>query len=317
MGNLLIRLPSPRKADASLPTHLNILDARETGLQRKLADRGLAGYEAANMAAILMCMELSAKPRVFYDVGAHIGLYSAVVASLFPRASIFAFEPTPATLAVTRSIRDINQLNSTIVEKAVSDQPGTAQFFLSNTAETSNSLNAGFRPGSPSIAVEVTTLDEFVAAGAPPPNVIKIDVETLEPAVLAGAKHTIETHRPWISCEFLAKGDGAAVDQIVSRLAELDYHFYQLFAGKKLVETRYADLSGKRKFKSTGREWLIAPRSIGPATRERYSRWAAELAECTRQESKRYTLFGLRKGPYSTLSRVRRRVRGLLRRLRP
>src|SRR5690606_31583170 len=136
--------------------------------------------------------------------------------------------------------------------------------------ETSNSLNGRFRPGSPAITVEVTTIDQFVAAGGPPPSVIKIDVETLEPAVLAGAMQTIKQYRPWISCEFLRKGDGAAVDRVVEELAELGYHFYQLFQDQPLTETRAKRLSRRRRVRSAGREWLIAPKRIGAQFGRRY-----------------------------------------------
>jgi hypothetical protein len=50
------------------------------------------------------------------------------------------------------------------------------------------------------VAVRTTTVDAFVATG-PIPTFIKIDVEGHEPAVLEGARTTIETHLPTIIFE--------------------------------------------------------------------------------------------------------------------
>jgi chemotaxis response regulator CheB len=49
--------------------------------------------------------------------------------------------------------------------------------------------------------VEVVTLDDAIAAGAPAPDVIKLDVEGSEVDVLAGASRLLETRRPAVICE--------------------------------------------------------------------------------------------------------------------
>jgi len=50
--------------------------------------------------------------------------------------------------------------------------------------------------------VPVIALDEEIAAGAlPPPDVVKIDVEGAEIAVLEGMAGTLAEHRPAVICE--------------------------------------------------------------------------------------------------------------------
>ena len=66
-------------------------------MQRRLRREGLAGYESLVQATLLALCEQKTEKLVFYDVGAHIGLYVAMVSAIFHRANptCYAFEPTP------------------------------------------------------------------------------------------------------------------------------------------------------------------------------------------------------------------------------
>ena len=65
-------------------------------------------------------------------------------------------------------------------------------------------------PAPCSTLVDVTTLDAFFATQDRAPNFLKIDVEGHELAVLEGARHTLEAHRPalLIECEARHRADG-------------------------------------------------------------------------------------------------------------
>ena len=62
----------------------------------------------------------------------------------------------------------------------------------------------GHRPvlaGRELIQVPATTLDEFIAAGNPPPQLVKIDVEGGESEVLSGARALFTARRPLLIVE--------------------------------------------------------------------------------------------------------------------
>ncbi len=83
---LVVKIPenaSVISASGSYPRALNVLDRRETAVQRKLRSEGLAGYEPLTQAVLLALAQRASKGGAFLDVGAHIGLYSALVDSIF------------------------------------------------------------------------------------------------------------------------------------------------------------------------------------------------------------------------------------------
>ena len=85
--------------------------------------------------------------------------------------------------------------------------------------------------------VSVTTLDEVVKTrGIDKLDVLKIDTETTEPAVLAGAAETLAKHRPAIFFEVLpGSGSGRKIEE---QLRPLDYSFYLLYdTGMELQES--------------------------------------------------------------------------------
>ena len=76
------------------------------------------------------------------------------------------------------------------------------------------------------VSVQVRRLDGvFSQASLPRPDVLKIDVEGAEAAVLAGGVQVIEEARPAILCE-IHNVDVAL--RIASRLAEMEYHMHIL-----------------------------------------------------------------------------------------
>jgi FkbM family methyltransferase len=280
---LAIRLPRNRALIAELgpyPSHLQVLNPAATAVQRRLRREGLAGYESLVQATLLALCEQKTEKLVFYDVGAHIGLYVAMVSAIFHRANptCYAFEPTPGTSALCDKLRKRNRLNFTVIRKAVSSRQGEMVLYLSPKGESSNSLNRSFRPGAAETRVETLTLDTFVQSGAPLPNVIKIDVETHEPEVLIGAQNLIRDARPWIVCEFLKATDPTKLRKALSFLKSLDYRFH-----RSTDPPPYRDQSVDEvvsNLSNTKRDWLLAPSAIDHALFEKIERWREAIKSC-------------------------------------
>jgi len=133
------------------------------------------------------------------NVGANVGLYALQFARWSGDGGrVIAFEPAPDSARDLRKHAEFNGYSETIrvVEKAVSDKPGQATFFVSGTEQMN-------RLGSPNpllsatkaIHVEVTSLDAFCRDEKIDPAWVLIDVEGFEIAALKGAAELLRKRR--------------------------------------------------------------------------------------------------------------------------
>jgi FkbM family methyltransferase len=142
---------------------------------------------------------------VFYDVGAHIGIMSLVAARLVGnRGTVFAFEADPANaLRMEEHVRRNGFEQVHILSCAVWSSGGRLRF---ERASAQSSLNQGAiateqaKTNAKTIDVEAITLDDFSRRHVPP-DLIKIDVEGAEAAVLRGSEQVFKTKRPLLICE--------------------------------------------------------------------------------------------------------------------
>ena len=134
-----------------------------------------------------------------YDVGAHAGFHTLATAlRVGPVGRVVAFEPFPETYrSLERQLRLNPHLPVQALRLAASDRNATLAMRLAgNTAQHAIATDG-------TVPVEARTIDALVQEGAiPPPDVIKIDVEGHEEAVLRGAQATIAAHRPVILCDY-------------------------------------------------------------------------------------------------------------------
>jgi FkbM family methyltransferase len=282
---LLVHVPRVSTDETEDPDRtrwLNVLDPRKTAVQRELRRHGLAGYEPPTQATLLALMSTCPEGRAFVDVGAHIGLYSALVAATCqaPSARIVAIEPTPQTAAMARKLARVNGLDIEVAEVALSDSPGEARLYLSDKAETSNSLNESFREHAEDVVVSVSTVDSLVAEKDLRPHVIKIDVETLESAVLDGAMDTIERHRPWIVVEILDASAGSPLNSTLDRIEGMGYTFYPLAPDMEWIPGH--PRNGTRAVEGY-RDWLLAPTPMDAATASDIGSWRRAIERCTQE----------------------------------
>jgi FkbM family methyltransferase len=132
---------------------------------------------------------------IVLDVGASVGSYSMLFGQWTGRRGrVYAFEPAPEIRAVLERHVALNDLDGIVVPvaAAASDANGRSTFVTPGPHGISRLAAAGeFAP----LTVDTITIDEFCKREAVKPDLIKIDVEGAELAVLRGARDTLRTRR--------------------------------------------------------------------------------------------------------------------------
>lgn len=144
-------------------------------------------YECNDYAALQPYL---GQRRVAVDCGAHVGYWSRRLAADFE--SVIAFEAEPSHAACHR--RNVPAAHVTLHEVALSNHNGTVNFVttLLNSGMSHVSEQGEPRP--------CRTLDSYNLHSV---DLIKIDVEGHELAVLEGAAQTIQSHHPVLFIEIL------------------------------------------------------------------------------------------------------------------
>jgi FkbM family methyltransferase len=165
-----------------------------------------------------------ARHELVLDVGANSGFYSLVAVSVDASVEVHAFEPYPPVLELLRANLAVNHVGARVrvFGEAVAREAGTATLHVPDPShgliETSASLNPEFRVEEhrSAVTVSVTTLDDHVRAVSPNRRVgvVKIDVESLEHDVLAGATEIIARDKPYIVVEVLPTSNIEALESI-------------------------------------------------------------------------------------------------------
>lgn len=183
------------------------------------------------------------------DVGANVGDTTDQYRTLYPSATIHAFEPFPD---VHRQLAERFAADPRIRahQLAVTDAPGRRRFYV-NDAHVTNSL-LPHNPASPewawasgdglgrSIEVPAVTLDEFCSAeGLARVDLLKMDIQGGEAMALRGAARLLERRAVrliYVEVLFAPLYDGQAYFCDVSAL--LGAHGYQLFG---LYDLKHGD----------------------------------------------------------------------------
>lgn len=130
------------------------------------------------------------------DVGANAGGYALLFGQWVGKdGKVFAFEPAPETYSGLCRHIELNALARIVtpVRAAVSDNSVTAEFRAVGSHGMNRLVTSAEDASAASIVkVPTITLDQFCARENILPNLIKIDVEGFELAVLRGAREIIK-----------------------------------------------------------------------------------------------------------------------------
>jgi FkbM family methyltransferase len=148
---------------------------------------------------------LNKEAVTIFDVGAHIGDISKVYNDLFPKSTIYSFEPFPQSFAALQKNVQQHQ-NIHVINFGLADRRGSLPFH-ENTSSVTNSLlepdaaadttwGFGVVRSKGTAHCQFTTLDEFVAEnGISFIDILKMDVQGAETQILDGAKKMLAFHR--------------------------------------------------------------------------------------------------------------------------
>lgn len=236
---------------------LNFRPARRTSVGRRLLrDR----YEPEVVQLLTGLLRRVPEGRIAYiDVGANIGYFPLLllhaVSDAQTEIDCYAHEPFPELFRIALELQRRNGIGYSLSPVALSDFVGTAKFYISSRSDSSSSLERGFRRAKEVIEVEVSTLDETyserLAQGRYGEIIIKIDVETSEPAVLRGGEGIMERFRPLIVCEVLAGRTERALGDIFGATG------YRAFRYNGFAWTSEDRIFGDTTY--TFRDWFFVP----------------------------------------------------------
>jgi len=134
---------------------------------------------------------------VIYDIGAHVGYFSLLAATLVKDGCVISFEPNRRNIDYLRQHIIINNYSNIFLKMiAISDKNNLALFKEGNENSTGKISKYG------NLFVVTRTIDSMVESGEiPSPNFMKIDVEGHEIYVLKGSSKTLRMHKPMISID--------------------------------------------------------------------------------------------------------------------
>lgn len=297
---------------------LDIIEPNSTAVQRFIRREGLGAYEPPTAAAVLALCELAGDGFTMFDVGANMGLYGSMAAAMFDPSAVHLFEPAPESARVASEIVRRNDLAAEVFPAAAGDVTGRGSLQLSPVSDASNSMVEGFRDAIGTVEVDTITLDDHVARTGVVPDIVKIDVETFEPAVLRGAARTIGTHRPAIVVEVLRRRGTDHGVELTELMAPHGYHYYELSAAPTWEASPALRGSG-----TTDRDWLMTPERLDDRFPDRWEHWRRALAECGVDANPRVPIVSSvraawrRGGPTEVVATAKRYLDSARRRIRP
>ncbi|HLI20316.1 MAG TPA: FkbM family methyltransferase [Stellaceae bacterium] len=176
---------------------------------------------------------------VLWDIGAGVGTY-ALYAARHRGARVLAFEPSAATYAVLCENVRRNGLSRLVdaYNLALAGESRLDHLFMAH-AEAGQSMHAfgqrdtiATRLDAPlTQAVLGLSIDDFVARfSPPPPSHVKLDVDSIEEAILKGGAQTLARHTQGILVEIDGAARAAGGKAIIDALAAAGFAEDKAFA---------------------------------------------------------------------------------------
>lgn len=187
------------------------LDARDISLRPDLV---LRGYWEPGVTRALM--RLARPGQRVVEVGANVGWHTLLLAlAVGASGTVTAFEANPRMVALLERTLALNDAaNVQVVPLAVTDRIGRVTLHRLGRQQGSSSIYpfgpadlAVWDDAASPLAVDAISLDAFFGPNAPGPDLVKIDAEGAEPAIVAGM-HGLLARTPHVQIvlEYLPSG---------------------------------------------------------------------------------------------------------------
>ena len=143
------------------------------------------------------------------DIGAYTGVYT--IASALMGMKVMALEPHPANYARLLMNGALNSMRFDARAMAASDTNGTKRLHMKNRINDTASLEVGADALCVDhVEVQTRRIDDL-PLGDGRVGLLKIDAEHHSAAILAGAPHTLVTHKPLVVVETLTEREDMEV----------------------------------------------------------------------------------------------------------
>ena len=167
--------------------------------------------------------------QIVYDIGANVGIYTLLASKcVSAKGQVFAFEPLPENIKYLEKHVKLNDCQNVMIQSAaICDHCGVMRFEDAGCRATAHLSSNGV------LEVKTYSLDEFIyVLNNPIPDIIKIDVEGAEYAVLQGARKLLTTNPPIIFLATHSSEIHAACCQLLNAV-----HYRLESIGHQPVET--------------------------------------------------------------------------------
>ena len=190
------------------------------------------GRQAFDPMLLRFCDEYVNKGNTVWDIGANVGIFSLAAAVRGGR--VLAVEPDPwlfSLLRMTQEHPGNRQLSFEPLCTAIAAEPGVARLSIAQRGRASNFLES-FRGRSQTggvrsqCLVPILSLDHLLLTHSEP-DLIKIDVEGAERAVLQGAESILSGVRPALLIEV----GNETRPGVITRLLSADYRVFDYVTG--------------------------------------------------------------------------------------
>jgi FkbM family methyltransferase len=190
-----------------------------------LAQAGAASPSNAGLDCFFTALKgLGFHPNHIIDIGANRGSWTRKALTYFPEAHYTLVEPQDHLKV---HIEDLlaRGCKITWINAGAADQSGSLPFTISYRDDSSTFAPVQVDAGTARISVPVMTLNEIVSsAGAPLPEIVKIDAEGFDLKVLAGASDLLgKTDVFFVEVTICCPGLENTIARVVRSMDEAGY----------------------------------------------------------------------------------------------